>query len=100
MSFLAAALGEENVGRHLFWVPFSFTLVLTLVPAALCYLVQALGLLLAAAPYSAPLWAGHGTSRKSLEPGRYTPGWDGAGGVNPTSHTNSAFIDRPVSLGK
>lgn len=88
------------MGWHLFWVPFSFTLVLTLVPAVLSYLVQALDLLLVIAPYSAPLWAGHGKSRKSLESGRYTPGWDGVGGVNPTSHTSSAFIDRPVSLGK
>lgn len=70
MYSFAAALGEEDVGWHLFWVPFSFTLVLILVPAVLCYLVQALDLLLVTVPYSAPLWAGHGKSRKSLESGR------------------------------
>lgn len=67
---LAAALGEGDVGWHLFWVPFSSTLALTLVPAALRYLVQALDLLLATAPHSAPLWATHGKSRKSLESGK------------------------------
>ena len=88
------------MGWHLFWAPFSFTLGLTLVPAVLCYLVQALDLLWVTAPHTAPLWAGYGKSRETLESGRYTPGWDRVGGVNPAPHTSSAFIDRAVSLGK